>query len=157
LRQMITYAYKIVDDQLVGAPGWIDTQAYDFDAKTARSVTRADLEPMFQNFLATRFNLKVHRETRVMPAFVLSVEKAGNKMKANESDFEWEIPVTTLPGSIPKFKGNRCPMAYLSWWLGRRENRPVVDQTGLKGFWDFTLEFVPEGMRGPTGEAPTGP
>ena len=38
-------------------------------------------------------------------------------------------------------------MYYLSWWIGQSQNRPVVDKTGLDGFWDFTLEFVPDGMK----------
>jgi uncharacterized protein (TIGR03435 family) len=46
-------------------------------------------------------------------------------------------------------------MYYLSWWIAQPESRPVVDKTGLPGFWDFTLEFIPEGMgegrRGPAG------
>ena len=37
-------------------------------------------------------------------------------------------------------------MSYLSWWIAQRETRPVRDKTGLDGFWDFTLEFVPDGM-----------
>jgi uncharacterized protein (TIGR03435 family) len=47
-------------------------------------------------------------------------------------------------------------VSYLSWWIAQRENRPVVDKTGLDGFWDFTLEFVPEGLgegrKGPSGD-----
>jgi uncharacterized protein (TIGR03435 family) len=51
-------------------------------------------------------------------------------------------------------------MEYLCWWLGLVINRfqgvdrPVVDRTGLKGFYDFTLTFVPDpsGRTGPDGE-----
>jgi uncharacterized protein (TIGR03435 family) len=84
-------------------------------------------------------------------------------MKVNDSTYEWEIPMQPAAGPIPTFKGIRCPMYYLSWWIGQLENRPVVDQTALGGFWDFTLTYIPEGFvgrRGPGGETgvvPDGP
>jgi uncharacterized protein (TIGR03435 family) len=157
-RLLITYSYKIIDSQLMGGPNWLDTQLYDFDAKADHSLTRAELAPMFQTMLADRFKLQFHRETRTMPALALTVDKAGAKMKPNDGPNEWEIAIMPAPGSlIPKFKGTRCPVSYLSWWIAQRENRPVVDKTGLDGFWDFTLEFVPDGLgegrrKGPTGE-----
>ena len=81
-----------------------------------------------------------------MQALVLTVDGAGNKMTPNTTDYEWEFPVQGVPGTIPKLKGTRYPMSYLSWYIGQMQNRPVVDRTGLNGFWDFTLEFVPDGM-----------
>jgi uncharacterized protein (TIGR03435 family) len=146
-RLLITYSYKIIDSQLVGAPNWLDTDLYDFDAKADHSLTRAELAPMFQTMLADRFKLQFHRETRTMPALTLTVDKAGPKMKPNDGPNEWEIAIMPAPGSsMPRFKGTRCPVSYLSWWIAQRENRPVVDKTGLDGFWDFTLEFVQEGL-----------
>jgi uncharacterized protein (TIGR03435 family) len=85
---------------------------------------------------------------------VLTVEKGGPKMAANNGPNEWVIAIMPAPGaSIPKFKGTRCPMSYLSWFIAQRENRPVVEKTGLPGYWDFSLEFVPEGF----GEGRKGP
>lgn len=163
LALMIKRAYRIVDSQLLGGPDWLNTALFDFDAKTDRPTTRADVEPLFQAFLADRFQLKVHTETRTMQALVLSVDKPGNKMTPNTTDYEWEIPVQYIPGKIPTVKGVRCPMPYFSWWLGQMQNRPVVNHTGLDGFWDFKLEYVPDqlmGRKGPNGEAmpaPDGP
>ena len=105
---------------------------------------------------ADRFKLQFHRETRTISALALTVEKTGAKMKANDGPNTWEIAITSAPApTMPKFKGTRCPVSYLSWWIAQRENRPVVDKTGLDGFWDFTLEFVPDGLeegrKGPSG------
>jgi uncharacterized protein (TIGR03435 family) len=155
LRQLIKYAYKIIDSQIIGAPGWIDTDSYDFEAKTDRPVTRAEVAALFQGLLADRFKLQFHNETRTLSALVLTVDKAGSKMTANDSSYEWDIPIMPIPGSIPKFKGTRCPMYYLTWWIAQRESRPVVDKTGLPGFWDFTLEFIPEGMGRGNGDLTT--
>ena len=88
----------------------------------------------------------MHTEQRTMQARVLKVDGAGNKMTPNTTDYEWEFPVQGVPCTIPKLKGTRYPMSYLSWYIGQMQNRPVVDRTGLNGFWDFTLEFVPDGM-----------
>jgi len=156
-RLLITYSYKIIDSQLVGGPNWLDTELYDFDAKADHSLTRAELAPMFQTMLAERFKLQFHRETRTMPALVLTVDKTGVKMKPNNGPNDWVIAIMPAPGaSMPKFKGTRCPTSYLSWWIAQRENRPVLDKTALDGFWDFTLEFVPDGLeegrKGPIGE-----
>lgn len=159
LALMIKYAYKIVDSQLSGGPDWLNTTLFDFEAKTDRPATRADLEPMFQAFLADRFKLQVHTETRAMQALILTVDKTSNKMTPNTSDYEWEIPIQPVPGATPKVKGVRCPMPYLSWYIGQMQNRPVLNRTGLSGFWDFTLEFVPDRMvarTGPNGEPPPG-
>jgi uncharacterized protein (TIGR03435 family) len=155
---IIKRAYMIVDAQISGGPDWLNTTLFDFDAKTEKSVTRADVEPMFQAFLAERFHLQMHTETRTMQALVLTVDKSGNKMTPNTSDNEWEIPIQPAPGAIPKVTGIRCPIPYLSWFIGQRQNRPVLNHTGLTGFWDFKLEFVPDGMNVRTGsDAPDGP
>jgi uncharacterized protein (TIGR03435 family) len=146
LRLMIKYAYKIVDSQIAGGPSWIDSDLFDFEAKSDRSVTRDEVAAMFQAFIADRFHLQFHRETRTLPSFVLTVDKSGSKMTANTSTYEWEIPVQNIPGKIPTVKGVRCPMYYLSWWIGQREDRAVIDKTGLTGFWDFTLAYLPGEM-----------
>jgi len=146
LRVLIKYAYKIADSQISNGPAWMDTEAYDFEAKTDRPVTRAEIATLFQKLLAERFKLQFHLETRTLPSMVLSMDKGGQKMTPSESTYEWEIPITTMPGSIPKYKGTRCPMSYLAWWIGQQQNRPVIDKTELAGFWDFTLEYVPDGL-----------
>ncbi len=155
LRLMIKYAYKIVDSQIAGGPSWIDSDLFDFEAKSDRTVTRDEVAAMFQSFIADRFQLKFHRETRNLSSYVLTVDKSGSKMTPNISTYEWEIPVTNIPGQIPTVKGTRCPMYYLSWWIGQREDRPVLDKTGLSGFWDFTLAYLPDAMA-PHANAPEG-
>jgi uncharacterized protein (TIGR03435 family) len=162
LRLLIKYSFKITDSQLAGGPDWLDTELYDFQAKADHSLTRAELPPLFQSMLADRFKLQFHKETRTLPALLLSVDKTGSKMKANNGPDEWAISITMARGAAPpappKFQGTRCAMSYLSWWISQLQNRPVVNQTGLDGFWDFTLEFVPDGMdgrKGPNGEPVT--
>jgi uncharacterized protein (TIGR03435 family) len=159
LHLMITWTYRISDSQLAGEPDWLTTDLYDFQAKAEHPINRTELPAMFQALLAERFGLKFHREKRTLPALILTVDKAGPKMKANNDPDNWDISIVGAGGGQapkpPKWTGQRCSMAYLAWWLGRMQNRPGVDQTGLPGFFDFTLEFVPDNLvdrKGPNGE-----
>jgi bla regulator protein BlaR1 len=166
LKNMIRLMYKISDVQIVGAPDWINTDRFDVDAKAEKPTTLDNLHIMFQNLMADRFKLQFHRETRTMPAFVLTVDKGGSKMKVNEEPEPFQIPIQFSSGgpppTPPTFAGKRVDMEYLRWWLGQqlREtqlmDRPVVDQTGLKGFFDFKLTYAPDfsGRTGPNGEPP---
>jgi uncharacterized protein (TIGR03435 family) len=73
------------------------------------------------------------------------VDKSGSKMKINDSDQDFKIPI--LPGPDNVSVGKRVPMQYLCWWLGQQlmaEDRPVIDKTGLNKKYDFTLSFLPE-------------
>jgi uncharacterized protein (TIGR03435 family) len=159
LRLLIKYSYRIIDSQLDGGPDWLDNELYDFDAKADHPLNRAELPVFFQSLLADRFQLKFHRETRTLPALVITVDKAGSKMKSNDSPDQWAISIVRdggTPPSPPKFKAVRCTMSYLGWWIAQQESRPVLDRTDLTGYWDFTLEFVPEwlgdGRKGSNGE-----
>jgi uncharacterized protein (TIGR03435 family) len=166
LKLMMKLMYKITDSQIVGGPDWINTDRFDVRAKAEQPTTLDNLHIMFQTLLADRFELKFHRETRTLPAFLLTVDKGGSKMKVNESPEPFDIPIQlssqAQPPKPPVFTGARVSMEYLSWWLGQQLNnvqqvdRPVVDQTGLKGFYDFKLSYAPDlsGRTGPNGETP---
>jgi uncharacterized protein (TIGR03435 family) len=142
---MISLMYKVPTRQITGGPDWLDTDRYDLQAKADHAYSIDDLHMMFQNLLADRFNLKFHKETREGPVYALMVDKSGSKMKINESDQDFKIPMT--PGTDAVFVGRRVPMQYLCWFLGQQlqtEERPVIDRTGLEKNYDFTLSFAPE-------------
>lgn len=157
--------FRLTDDQIAGGPDWMNTELWDVRAKADHPSSVDDLHVMFQNLLIDRFQLKIRHETRTMPAFLLTIDKSGLKMKPNTSTEPFDIPIKgpnqITPPTPPKFIGTRVPMYYLCWWLSQGGlptgiNRPIVDNTGLKGFYDFTLEFAPDltGRRGPNGETP---
>jgi uncharacterized protein (TIGR03435 family) len=142
LRQMITLMYKITDSQLVGGPAWMDTDRWDVNAKAEQPSNIDQLHEMFQSLFAERFKLRFHHETREAPAYVLSVDKSGSKLKLSDSQEPFDIPIK--PGDRPgKSVGTRVPMSYLCWYLSQQLNVPVVDKTGLAGYYDFTLELAP--------------
>ena len=53
--------------------------------------------------------------------------------------------------------GNRQPVSALTEMLGNQLGYPVVDATGLKANYDFTLDFAPDGLNGPMGMLPPPP
>jgi uncharacterized protein (TIGR03435 family) len=145
VKLMISLMYKVPMRQIVGGPDWIDTDAFDVEARADGSYSIDDLHIMFQNLLADRFHLKFHKETREGPVYALRVDKSGLKMKADGTGQAMSIPVVPVGGG--GFKGTQVPMKYLSWWLGQQlqsDGRPVVDETGLSESYDFTLTFAPQ-------------
>jgi uncharacterized protein (TIGR03435 family) len=99
---------------------------------------------MFQNLLADEFKLVFHKEIKEGPVYALMVDKSGLKIRVNESPQDFQIPIKGPPDKVI---GTRVPMQYFCWWLGQvlqREERPVIDQTGLDKNYDFTLDFTPE-------------
>jgi uncharacterized protein (TIGR03435 family) len=94
---------------------------------------------MFQTLLADWFKLRFHRETKEIAAYVLSVDKSGSKLKRSDAKDPFDTPIK--PGDHPGLQvGTRVSMADLCWNLTFPLNAPVVDKTGLDGFYDFTLD-----------------
>ncbi len=143
---MISLMFKVPMRQIEGAPSWLTTDLYEVDAKADHSYNLDDLHTMFQNLLVDEFKMQFHKETKEGNVFALSIDKSGLKMKANETPQDFEIPIKGSPDGV--FTGVRVPMQYLCWWLGqtvlRRDQRPVIDMTGLTGNYDFKLSFLPE-------------
>ena len=141
---MISLMYKVPMRQIEGGPDWLNTEPFDVEARADGAYNLDDLHTMFQNLLADRFNLKFHTESRDGNVYALSVDSAGPKMKVNDSAENFNIPL--IPRDQTTFVGTRVPMSYLSWWLGlqlQRDERPVIDKTGLDKNYDFTISFLP--------------
>ena len=145
LKLLISLMYKIPARQIAAGPAWLDTDGYDIEASAGSPRSLDDLHVMFRNLLADRFQLKLHREVRQGPVYALSVDKSGQKMKLNESADTFDFPITRgLDGVVI---GSRVPMEYFCWWLSQllgRDERPVIDRTGLGKNYDFTLSFAPQ-------------
>lgn len=153
VRLMIALMYGVSVHQVTGGPEWLDSDRYDVEAKSDRPYGRDDLHTLFQHLLEDRFHLTMRKETVEGPVYVLTLDGAAQKMKRNDSPEDFHIPMTFAPNGSSI--GARVPMSYLAWWLGQQlqqENRPVIDRTGLPGYYDFTLSFAP--IRPPGAENP---
>jgi uncharacterized protein (TIGR03435 family) len=146
LRVMIARMQWAPVRQVTGGPEWVDNQNWDIQAKADRpGYDREQMMVMLGNMLEDEFKLKLRKDVKEGPVYALTVDKSGPKMKPNESPEDFEIPVQGGPGGVTV--GKRVSMQRLCFTLGQflqREERPVIDKTGLTGYYDFTLSFLPE-------------
>jgi len=147
LKTLIRNAFGILSFQLAGGPGWLDTDMYDIEAKTgdAGRITQERLKLLLQSLLADRFALRYHRETRELPVYALAIGKGGSRLKRNTSGQRPSMNTSRLTDRA-RMIGTGVPMAELASNLGNQLGRIVVDDTGLDGFFDFTMEWVPDGQ-----------
>jgi len=141
LRMLIGNAFAVRPYQLIGGPGWLDTDRWDIDAKTAAPTSTMDKFRMLQPLLADRFQLKYRRETRDLPMYSLVVAKGGPKLKQPDKEDTATAGIRTLPGSLT---GHKYPIQDFTGWLSVSLGLPVVDKTGITGAWNFDLHWSPD-------------
>jgi uncharacterized protein (TIGR03435 family) len=144
-RKLIRNAFGIDDFQMSGAPGWVDSESYDFEAKTANGVeiTRDNIEQLILGLLETRFQLRWHRETKELTEYALEVAKGGPKVTAHSGESGPGMSTNSGP-AVVTFKATKISMTDFAAGLRRQLGRPVVDKTGLVGEFDFALEWSPD-------------
>jgi uncharacterized protein (TIGR03435 family) len=129
-------------------------------AKVPDGTTPATAKVMLQALLADRFGLVIHKDTRPVPRYVLSVGKGGSKLKpASGSGKDGCQPqqqaggrgVPGDPASIPNIKvacHNLTAAAIaenLHQMAGGYLDHDVIDSTRLDGSWDFDIEWTGRG------------
>jgi uncharacterized protein (TIGR03435 family) len=145
---LIREAYHLRELQVSGGPGWIQTEGFDVEARAASPVSRDKVNEMLRMLLAERFRLKVHTESRNLPAYALVVANSGSKLKrATATD---RLPKTLL-GQLDM---PRMSMLSLGEYLEFDLDRPVIDRTGLTGDFAIRLEWARERDRTAAGDAP---
>jgi uncharacterized protein (TIGR03435 family) len=147
LNDLITFAYGLHVTQITGGPSWLASEKFDITGKPEQAgiPNATQLRTMLQKLLAERFSLTFHREKRELSAYRITVVKSGPKLTKSESG-----------GILPGF-GGRGPGAigvrnatmpeFADFFQARVLDRPVVDQTGLSGRFDFTLEWRPDTLQ----------
>ena len=138
--------------------------------------TKEDMRLMLQSLLEDRFKLKVHRERQEMPIFGLYLTRQGktgpqltphdptSSCSASLPLPSAETPAVAMVGLWPASCGDGTEVrtskyrlreggrdmtmnAIADWLTGAGESgRPILDQTGLNGTFDFILEFDPESL-----------
>lgn len=170
LYSVIYYAYHLGGSyQMVGfsplPDGW---NWYDIEARAGVPATDEQVRVMFQSLLEDRFKLKVHRETRYVPKYELTVAKGKPKLRPSR-----EGPMTlTIEGTSFTQRAGTCGSS--GWLEGRHTvchaadmatiaghfsgllGTPVADQTGLTGAYDVSFLYIPDD-RQLQPDAPPGP
>jgi uncharacterized protein (TIGR03435 family) len=150
LKMMMTVAYTVTDRQISGGPDWAGTDRYDLEAKAEHPSTSDELHVMLQHLLEERFHLKLRRESREEPAYLLTAGKGGPKMPVHDAEDKDYPPfgpdnATANDGTIcPGLAGRNVTLNYFAFTLSRFMDRPVVDKTELPGRYDVALHFLPD-------------
>ena len=183
LRFLVEQAYGVKSFQISGAPGWLDSERYDIEAKTEasgedpghdepwklteeqRKLREEEFKQRVQALLAERCKLTVHHDTRELPIYTLVVGKNGAKLQESKDgvgpspdEFKPDGPKGEGP-KMGRMNGpmmrmgrgeiiaQRMSMTMLANSLSRQLDRNVVDNTGMKGHYDFDLKWTPDEMQ----------
>ena len=179
VRMLITFAYQLQNFQLIGGPPWISNDRFDIVAKMEGDpppvIPGSGADHMMlatRTLLADRFKLVVHRETRELDIYALTMARPGGKpgralKPASDNCSPDKLAkgrgAPPAPGTPPVVCGIQMsmgrirfggfPLSLFANSLSNQVGRFVVDRTGLAGNWDFELMFAPDPGRGapPTG------
>ena len=172
---ILRQALQKPDYQMVGAPGWINTERYSIRAKPPAGVPITAMPVMLLNLLKDRFQLASHLETREQPIFHLVMARSdgrlGPDLKPSSAECQATLaerqaaakrgdpPAPFPPPSDPNgpqpcgfgsnspglFRFSGRSIAQFVPTLSDLTGRPVIDKTGLTGLYDLTLKFAYEG------------
>jgi len=155
LQALIGLAYGVGSDQVTG-PDWIATEMYSVVATFPAETPQRQFQTMFQNLLAERFHLAIHREAKTIDGYDLVIGKGGPKLKESAPDSRpggggqfspHGATLTFSRQSMPQFAA-QLPMRI------RQASGPrgqamgvirVIDKTGLTANYDFTIHYAREG------------
>jgi uncharacterized protein (TIGR03435 family) len=139
VRKMIRNAFGVDDFQISGAPGWIDSESYDIEAKTAGGVeiTRENIGELMESLLKSRFQFQYHRETRETAEYALETVKGGSRLRPDTGDDKPSLSTNFRSGAVT-LKATKISVQDFALALRRQVGRPVADKTGL---FDFDLTW----------------
>ncbi|MCU1334877.1 MAG: hypothetical protein JWO19_458 [Bryobacterales bacterium] len=169
LKDYIGIAYRVKLYQVSG-PDWIASDRFDIAGTVPAGIPTSQFPEMLQRLLEERFQIKMHRDKKDFPVYVLEVAKSGLKMQesapdpdAAKADAKAPVNVTgsgsaqgisvnlgrgsSYTFSNNKFEAKKLTMAALAGNLERFMDRPIVDMTDLKGTYDFALDITQEDYR----------
>jgi uncharacterized protein (TIGR03435 family) len=173
LGALLTSAYTVSPQRLIGIPNWGNTDRYDIEARyDGPDHPAPPLNLLLQGFLRERFGLKVHTDKRDFPVYFLrSVAKDGSPGHGMTRSSNKCADTTQAAGTrqsnqqaangAPLCSAIERPDAFIAGGVSMDifarslripSGRDVINDTGLSGVWEFSLEFAPPADT--TGEKP---
>ena len=127
---------------------------YDVTARVDSSAVSAlqslninQRKTMLQMLFADVFHLVTHRENRNVPVYTFLVADGGPKFRVARETSSSSMGTLSIRGA-GNISGSDAPLWELVDYFSRELNHPLLDQTGLGGRYDFTLEWAPEATPG---------
>ena len=151
LRVLIQEAYGVRNFQMEN-PAWMADVRYDIVAKVPAGASLPQARIMMRNLLKERFHVEIRREERTLTTYVLTIAKNGPKLKpAAEVPADGPHDDHPVVGIFQNYadgkvtaQGRKQNIAKLLTWLTSLLGQPVLDETKLKGEYDFTITWSPE-------------
>ena len=155
-KMLVMYAFDVQPFQVSGGPAWINDDKYDIIAQPPASSPASKLNPpnpklplnpeqrqMLQMLLMDRFQLKYHRTIKPGPVYALVRGNGDLKLQnaKNKDDYPWAGGFRGGAIIGDGIAGQNISMPLLATRLSSYLDRPVLDQTGLKGSYDFKFEY----------------
>jgi uncharacterized protein (TIGR03435 family) len=186
LKQLLTQAYQVKAQEIFG-PAWMDDAHFNVTGTLPAGANREQERAMLRNLLIERFQVVLHRENRAISGFALTVAKGGLKMSESDptvsatDEPQANGPLPTGSDGFPilrksvitgapmilyrqgraRLQGLRVATGQLADSLSHQLDRIVVDETGLTGEYDITVNWTPEanepGARQPGAQEDAGP
>jgi len=155
---LIQNAYRIQAYQIVGGPEWLNTDGFDIEAKPDQPANEATAWLMLRSLLADRFKLSIHRETRDLPVYALTVAKGGPHLPAPEDPNCTPGGPVSGPSTVPcgivrvtmapdglALLGKSVSVGEFIRTLASILGQPVIDKTGFTVMTDIHLTgFTPD-------------
>ena len=171
LMQLIMKAWDVEMYQVQGPPWLMTGQAFDIVADFPEGATKEQVPGMLQKLLADRFKLQVHMDKQPHDVYALVVQQDGSKLKESalapdtapegvtgssttsiNQDKNGGAVVTDGTGSkytmtpspdgrMMHYEASGSTMAEWLKALSPLSDRPIVDETGLKGRYDVTMDI----------------
>lgn len=146
LLALMQWAYGIPERQILDGPSWLSATRFDIEAKVDPGEMKSlsseqvrDLKQrMVQALFAERFHVKVHYETRELPAYDLVLSKGGAKLQPTQSNGK------SIGSGRSHLNGEGLTMAQIAEELSHIAGRVVVDRTKLAERYDFKLQWTPD-------------
>jgi uncharacterized protein (TIGR03435 family) len=143
LLKLIAFAYSMNPRQILGAAGWVSESHWDLSGTTNLDMdaTRPQQQQLIRQLLVERFGLKFHREDRTMPAYALQVVKDRPKLTVAADPTAQPMEWTEGHDWVRTENYRSSTMADFLIIKQLFMDRPLVDQTGLPGRYDFKLTY----------------
>jgi len=158
-RSLVTFAYRgnqrLFNAQILNGPAWLESERFDIMAKSsealaaspAAEISRA-MPLLVQSLLKDRFKLELHRETRTLQRYVLSMARKdgslGPRLHRVNRDCAVDRALCGIQMTPGHLSAGAMSMSNLLVFLGGNVEHVVTDQSGLTGTFDIELDWSPE-------------
>lgn len=145
VNKLVAFAYGMNGKQIAGGPEWLGTDRFDIDGVPDAEGTPSlkQEQGMVKKLLAERFKLTTHEEKRELSVYAITVGKNGPKLTKSAGDLiGMPSQDADQHGTELDMKFKNMSMADFGFCMQFFVDRPIVDQTGLAGQYDFNLKWT---------------